>query len=493
MSTTYDIIIIGTGIAGLSTGLNVDPSKKVLILTKDMPRVSNTNLAQGGIAVTFDPNYIESHVQDTLKTGNFYNDEGRLRKMIQEGGAAINTLINWGVNFDRDDKGKLLLTKEGGHSHRRIIHYKDTTGEEIVKGLLAACKERSNIHLVDQVFVKDILCNDQGVYGVEVLYKQSLCEILSQHVVLATGGIGEIYANTTNAPISTGDGLAMAYRAGAHLQDMEFVQFHPTALNVPGHSHFLISEAVRGEGGILRNQEGQAFMEAYHELKDLAPRSVVSKAIYDESKKQGSQDIYLDVTHMEASYILKRFPNIYKECLKRGIDITKDWIPIIPVQHYIMGGIQTDDHGKTNIAGLYACGEVACTRVHGANRMASNSLLEAAVYANRVADHINQSQRPVRPVNWELINRSIQDVNYDIHLARKRLRQVMGDSVFIFRRMSDLKSALEEIKLLTEELPAELMCESYFELKNMLLVSQLIIGGAIERKESLGSHIIEGE
>ena len=493
MLESYDIIVIGSGIAGLTTALSIDADKKILVLTKDSEKNNNTNMAQGGIAVTFDPNKYESHVQDTLKTGHYYNEENRLRMMIQEGGQAINTLIQWGVHFDRDKNHHLLFTKEGGHSERRIIHYKDTTGQEIIKGLLNTLKSRSNIDLYNHVFVKDLLTDDKKAIGIEVLVDDKLKHILSPYIVVATGGIGEIYKNTTNADIATGDGIAMVHRCGGLIKDMEFVQFHPTALNVPGHGHFLISEAVRGEGGILRNAQGQAFMSNYDPLKDLAPRSIVSKAIFEESKKQGNNNIYLDVTHLGEDYIKERFPNIYKECLKKGINILNEWIPIIPVQHYIMGGIETDEDGKTNIEGLYACGEVACTGVHGANRMASNSLLEAAVFARRVAKSINESNLQVKS------NDSYKTVNVlkcdeaIINKYKNDLQEIMAESAFIFRNFKSLETARHKINALINKLPDTMVSQSYYELKNMLFVSMLIITSALSRKESLGSHIIEGE
>jgi L-aspartate oxidase len=494
MLSDYDVIIIGSGIAGLYTALKIDSSKKIAVLTKDVAENSNTNLAQGGVAVTFNPDEYESHVMDTMRTGNYYNNEDRLKMMVSEGSDNINTLIDWGVNFDTDDNGELLLTKEGGHSSRRIIHYKDTTGQEIVSGLLKTVSTKSNIDLLEQIFVKDIIIKADQAVGVEIIDNETLMALYSPQIVIAAGGIGELYANTTNATVCTGDGIAMAKRAGAEIIDMEFVQFHPTALNVPGHSHFLISEAVRGEGGILRNMDGLPFMEKYHELKDLAPRSVVSKAIFEESSRQGNDKIFLDVTHLGDDFIKNRFPNIYHECYRRGIDIVKDLIPIVPVQHYIMGGIETDENGLTSVEGLYACGEVACTGVHGANRMASNSLLEGVVFANRVAQMINKVGHVT---SNGVTNRTKIDhiLNHHgmIQKAKKDLQIIMSDKVFIFRNEDALKEAKSEIESLEESVDLRHIDQSTLEFRNMLIVSKLIIEAALSRKDSLGSHIIEGE
>ena len=492
MLSEYDVIIIGSGIAGLYTALKLDSDKKVLVLSKDDIKNSNTNLAQGGIAVTFNTNEFDSHVQDTLKTGFFHNDENRLRSMIEEGANSINTLIEWGVNFDSDDYGKLLLTKEGGHSLRRIIHYKDTTGQEIIRGMFEAALKKDNITLLDNAFAMNLIVQNHRVYGLRVIKNSEMKVVFASSIVIATGGVGELYKNTTNSNVSTADGIAMAYDVGAEVKDMEFVQFHPTALNASGHSHFLISEAVRGEGGILRNEDGVAFMSDYHPLKDLAPRSIVSKAIFEEAEKQGNDHIYLDVTHLPEEYIINRFPNIYNECFKRGIDIVNQWIPIIPVQHYMMGGIKTDAIGRTNIKGLYACGEVACTGVHGANRMASNSLLEGAVFANRVAEDINVAKRGVKriEVQIELIdNKECIKLNSYKH----QLQEIMNEYVFIFRTRHQLIRGLELINELENKLDINCVSQDSLELKNMIIVARLIITAAINRDESLGSHIIEGE
>lgn len=488
----YDVVIIGSGIAGLFTALKLDSNKSVLVLSKDQIKNSNTNLAQGGIAVTFDENDYESHINDTLKTGYYYNDEDRLRIMIEDGAKSINTLIDWGVTFDSNEDGTLLLTKEGGHSLRRIIHYKDTTGEQIIKGMLNTIVDKRHITLMSHVFAVDLIVDDCGVVGVKVAEEGCIKPITANQVVIATGGIGELYKNTTNTSIATGDGIAMAARHGAVIKDMEFVQFHPTALNVAGHSHFLISEAVRGEGGILRNESGLAFMHDYHPLKDLAPRSIVSKAIFEESKRQGNQNIYLDITHLDENYIKNRFPNIYNECLNRGIDIISEWIPIIPVQHYMMGGIETDAIGRTNIAGLYACGEVACTGVHGANRMASNSLLEGVVFANRVAEDINACKRLVKT---QVVNHTFIEAENILLIEsyKMQLQTIMSKYVFIFRNKPDLIIALKLVDDMSDELSNDCSSKEGYELRNMVLVSKLIIKAAIDRDDTLGSHIIGGE
>lgn len=496
----YDVVVIGSGIAGMFTALSIDKDKKVLLISKDKVEISNTDLAQGGIAVTFNPNDFESHILDTLKTGSYYNDSRRLRIMVEEGAKTIDTLIKWGVNFDTDEDGNILFTKEGGHSLRRIIHFKDTTGHEIVRGLLKCIKESSNIKLWENAFVLDLIVENNQVYGVSVLENNKFFDIFCRNIVVATGGIGELYDNTTNARIATGDGIAFASRAGANIKDMEFVQFHPTSLNIPGHSHFLISEAVRGEGGILRNENSEPFMEKYHELKDLAPRSIVSRAIIEECNRQGNDKIYVDVTHLDSDYIKNRFPNIYNECLKSGIDITKSLIPVVPVQHYIMGGIETDDIGRTNIKGLYACGEVACTGVHGANRMASNSLLEAIVFAGRIAKNINSKSfdnTEIKLTNFishntiDIQSDSVKTASY-FEETKKELQHIMSRNVFIFRKHDDLIESLHKVNELIESMPLNIVSKEGYELLNMLTVAKIVIESAINRKDSLGSHIIDG-
>lgn len=488
----YDVVIIGSGIAGLYTALKLDASKKVLVLSKDDIKNSNTNLAQGGIAVTFDANDFDSHVQDTLKTGFFHNDEQHLKEMVEDGAHSIHTLINWGVQFDADHEGNLMLTKEGGHSSRRIIHYKDTTGREIVRALYDAVIQKENIVLRGNLFATDLIVRENQVYGIQFIENNEQNVVFASSVVLATGGIGELYKHTTNSEVSTADGIAMAYKVGATVKDMEFVQFHPTALNIKGHAHFLISEAVRGEGGILRNASGSAFMAKYHALKDLAPRSVVAKSIFEEIDKQSSDKIYLDVTHLPENFVKERFPNIYSECLSKGIDIIKEWIPIIPVQHYMMGGIATDKKGRTNIVGLYACGEVACTGVHGANRMASNSLLEGAVFAHRVAEDINDSTRKI--MTCPVIRSTVQkrDLNH-LKMLRHQLQDIMNDDVFIFRTKKQLLKAKNLIETLTLEIKEDELFQEAVEVKNMLIVASLIVKAALKREKSLGSHIIEGD
>lgn len=490
----YDVIIIGSGIAGLVTALRLDKNKNILVISKDKLSNNNTNLAQGGIAVTFDSNDFESHVIDTLHAGNHYNDPHILNLMVEKGGPIINALIDWGVNFDTNEKGSLLLTQEGGHSKRRIIHYKDTTGQEIIRGLLRRTQEQSNITMLENTVAIDLILKNNNAVGLEVVRDHKLHHIFAHNIVLATGGIGELYANTTNPNTSTGDGIAIAYRAGASIKDMEFVQFHPTALNLPMESHFLISEAVRGEGGILRNELGEAFMSDYHPLKDLAPRNIVSKAILEESIQQGNDSIYLDVTHLGKDYLMTRFPNIYNECFKHGIDISQEYIPIVPVQHYIMGGVETDRFGRTSINRLYACGEVACTGVHGANRMASNSLLEGAVFGNEVAIDINASvnQKSLPVVNYEDLYVTCQSME-SIKNIKVELQNSMSDSVFIFRNQEDLKKAYKKIESLLKSCSTLNFSIEKHELENMLIVSKLIIESAMNRENSLGSHIIEGE
>lgn len=381
----YDVIIIGTGIGGLFTALNIEEDKNILMITKSDLGSGSSKLAQGGIVACKNK---KSHYKDTLVAGSFYNNKEAVRVLQNDASFNINKLIELGVNFDKDKEGNLLYTKEGGHSEPRILHCRDTTGEEIIKVLKDKVKKRKNITIKENEFVADII-HKNGVNMV-ITVDSELKAFYGNTIVIATGGVGQIYENTTNPIDITGDGIALARRAGIKVCDMEFIQFHPTGMyEENGENASLISEAIRGEGGILRNIKGERFMEKYHEMKDLAPRDIVSRSIFKEIIETKSDYVYLDVTHLDGDYIKKRFPNIYKMCLSKGVDITKDYIKVSPTQHYLIGGIETDLKGRTGLNDVYACGECTRTGVHGANRLASNSLLEGIVFANIIADEIN--------------------------------------------------------------------------------------------------------
>src|SRR6476646_235052 len=399
-----DFLVIGSGIAGLSYALKVAekfPEKRIIILTKTTADETNTKYAQGGVAVVNDPEHdsFEKHIEDTLIAGDGLCNEHIVEIVVKEGPDRVNEVIEWGAKFDKGPDGDYKLGKEGGHSAFRILHHKDITGKEIERALLAAINRSSNIQLINHCFVVDIITQhhlgylvtkstpDIECYGVYVLNLQTnaIEKIVAKTTLIATGGNGQVYRSTTNPSIATGDGVAMAYRAKGRIENMEFIQFHPTALYEPGvrGQAFLITEAVRGDGGILRNKNGEAFRERYDPRKDLAPRDVVARAIDNEMKVNGTEFVYLDCRHMDQEKFVHHFPNIYEKCLSLGIDVTKQMIPVSPAAHYSCGGIKTDEWGRSSIKNLYACGECASTGLHGANRLASNSLLEAIVFAHR--------------------------------------------------------------------------------------------------------------
>ena len=409
-----DFLVIGSGIAGLTYALKVAedcPDKKITIITKTQSDETNTKYAQGGIAgvMDFDKDSFDKHIEDTLIAGDGLCNREVVEIVVREGVERIKEIIEWGAHFDKDKEGDYALGREGGHSEFRILHHKDVTGKEMERALLEAISRKSNISLLSHCFVLDIITQhhlgflitkstpDIECYGVYVLNLSTnkIEKILSSTTLLATGGNGQVYRTTTNPAIATGDGVAMVYRAKGRIENMEFIQFHPTALYEPGvrgHS-FLITEAVRGDGGILRNHNNEAFMERYDERKDLAPRDIVARAIDNEMKINGTEHVYLDCRHFSKEKFIEHFPNIYDKCLSIGIDITKHMIPVAPAAHYSCGGIKTDEWARTSIKNLYAAGECASTGLHGANRLASNSLLEAMVFAHRAYKHSVQRMK----------------------------------------------------------------------------------------------------
>ncbi len=507
----FDFLVLGSGIAGLCFALKVAPTGRVAIITKKDRAESNTNYAQGGIAaVTSKEDSFELHVRDTLEAGAGLCKEPVVRAIIEEGPARIAELIELGMHFSEREiprsRGarELDLGKEGGHSKRRILHAQDVTGREIERALLAAVAAQANIEIFENHFAIDLITSkelgyvgDDRCLGVYVLDKATgqVATFAAPVTLLATGGCGKVYLYTTNPDIATGDGVAMAYRAGAVVANMEFVQFHPTCLYHPKAKSFLISEAVRGEGGVLRTLEGAEFMDQYHPLKSLAPRDVVARAIDSEMKRSGADHVLLDITHKSARFIIERFPNIYQTCLRYGIDITKEPIPVVPAAHYQCGGVLTNLPGHTNISGLYAVGEAACTGLHGANRLASNSLLEALVCAHRAA--LAAAAGKPEPIGldippWHPGIAHNPDEMVVVSHNWEEIRRAMWDYVGIVRTNKRLQRAHKRITNLQEEIQQYywdfIVTSDLLELRNIATVAELIVTSALHRPESRGLH-----
>jgi len=512
-----DFLVIGSGIAGLTYALKVAqhyPDKQVTVITKATPDETNTKYAQGGIAVVNDleNDSFEKHIEDTLIAGDGLCNREVVEIVVKEGPARVQEIIDWGAQFDKDPQGDYRLGKEGGHSEFRILHHKDVTGREMERALLDAIKARPNIQMIHHCFVIDIITQhhlgylvtkstpDICCYGVYVLNAKTnrIEKIISKITLLATGGNGQVYRTTTNPSIATGDGVAMVYRAKGRIENMEFIQFHPTALYEVGKrgQAFLITEAVRGDGGILRNINGEAFMERYDPRKDLAPRDIVARAIDNEMKITGTEHVYLDCRHIPIENFKEHFPNIYEKCLTIGIDVMKNMIPVAPAAHYSCGGIKTDEWGRSSVENLYVCGECSSTGLHGANRLASNSLLEAMVFAHRCyVDAVNKvddlKDLPDVP-DWSAEGTSEPKEMILITQSLKELQQVMSDYVGIVRNNVRLQRAMKRIDLLFDETEGlyqtTKVSPQLLELRNMITVGYLIIKGATFRKESRGLH-----
>lgn len=505
----FDYIVLGSGIAGLSFALKVAPRGRVAIVTKKNKAESNTNYAQGGIAaVTSREDSFEMHVRDTLEAGAGLCKENVVRTIVEEGPARIQELIELGMKFsERHDpqnhgRHQLDLGKEGGHSKRRILHAKDVTGREIERALLDAVSRQPNIEVFENHFGIDLITSQKLGYlgenrclGVYVLDKNAgrVFAFVAPVTLLATGGCGKVYLYTTNPDIATGDGVAMAYRGGAPIANMEFIQFHPTCLYHPKAKSFLISEAVRGEGGILKTIAGEPFMDNYHPLKSLAPRDIVARAIDSEMKKSGADCVLLDISHKPAKFVAERFPNIYQNCLRYGIDITKEPIPVVPAAHYQCGGVVTNLDGETEIAGLYAVGEVACTGLHGANRLASNSLLEALVCAHRAAGKVVANHPPKNELKiplWQSGNATNADEMVVVSHNWDEIRRLMWDYVGIVRTNKRLQRAQKRISNLQEEIQEYywdfIVTSDLLELRNIATVAESIVKSALARPESRG-------
>lgn len=490
-----DVIVIGAGIAGLYTALNSSKNHRVLMITKKSLFDSNTRYAQGGIAAVFsDEDSPEFHFQDTLIAGAGLCDEEAVDVLVHEGPEGVSALIGYGTHFD-EENGHYALTKEGAHSQRRILHANgDATGYEIVRALSQQVQGNPDIVLWDDHLVLDLLTEDGVCYGALVQKPDgSRVIVRGQATILCTGGTGQLYRYTTNPDVATGDGIAMAYRAGAVVRDMEFNQFHPTSLCYPGAPRFLISEAVRGEGAVLRNINGERFMDRYHPQLELAPRDVVARAILSEMEATKSTYVYIDITHETPELIKHRFPNIYEFCLTFGLDMTTDWIPVAPAAHYMMGGVRTDLHGETNIQRLFACGEVSSTGVHGANRLASNSLSEALVFGKRIVDRINALPKLAK---GRLSSSSREESRTHPPMGtvierRLKLQKTMVRYVGLRRDGQGLQKGLDE---LNRQMPLFHSCltkREELEFANLLTCAYLVTSAALSREESRGAHYRE--
>ncbi|MFO7789949.1 MAG: L-aspartate oxidase [Bacteroidales bacterium] len=507
-----DFLVIGSGIAGLSFALQVAEKGTVCIVTKADIDNATTAYAQGGIAaVTYKPDNFEKHIQDTLNAGHYLNDEAIVRMVIEEGPKQIQNLIQWGTNFDKSDAGTYNLHKEGGHSEKRVLHHKDNTGEEIQRALLSQVSAHPNIEICEHHLAIDLITQhhlgklvkrkhtDTECYGAYVYNKSAkqIDTMLAKITLLATGGCGNVYQTTTNPPFITGDGIAMAYRAKCKIENMEFVQFHPTALYNPKEKpSFLITEAMRGAGAVLRDIKGKTFMEKYDKRASLAPRDIVARAIDRTMKEQGTDHIFLDATCLSKKQFQEQFPNIFKKCISLGINPVNEYIPVVPSAHYLCGGIAVNKNGESSIHRLYAVGETASTGLHGANRLASNSLLEAVVFADKAAKH-SVSKLPVLdwmkniPV-WSDEGTIPNEEKVLITQSQKETQEIMSNYVGIVRSNLRLRRALDRLEIIYREnedlYKKSKLTVKICELRNMINVGYIIIKMAQERKESIGLH-----
>ncbi|MFB3923137.1 MAG: L-aspartate oxidase [Terriglobia bacterium] len=497
-SQRADFLILGSGIAGVRAAIELARAGKVLVLTKGDLFESSTEYAQGGIAAALsEDDEVSLHLNDTLKAGDGLCCEEAVRILVEEGPKLIQELIEWGMKFDRNGT-KLAFTREGAHSRSRVLHaHGDSTGREILRALMAKAKSIPAIHVQPHAFAIDLLMEGRRVWGAEYLDEKSgaLHRIQADAVLLATGGLGQVYKETTNPSVACGDGVAIAWRAGTTLSDLEFVQFHPTALYVKGAPRFLLSEALRGEGAQLRNLDLERFMPRYHEAAELAPRDVVSRAMVMEMHRCESEFVYLDLTALDAEHVKKRFPRIYSTCLEYNLDITTDLMPVRPAAHYAMGGVATDLQGATDVEGLYAAGEVASTGVHGANRLASNSLLEGLVFGAAAARAMVERRRGGARLESAEPKAGAQPQTTASHegpsLPTDKLlcevRSIMWDKVGVIRRGNDLQAAVKRLQGISLA-PATPPDRRFFEAQNILEVARLIARSALAREESRGAH-----
>lgn len=503
IQTNY--LIIGSGVAGLTFAVKIAerfPDKKITIVTKANENESNTRYAQGGIAIVTDKidDSYEKHIQDTLICGDGLCDESVVKMVITEGPKRLKELIEWGAKFDKNNQGALDLGKEGGHSENRVVHHKDQTGQEIQRAILSQVHQKENITVLDYHLAIDLITENNNCLGAYVL-DQKTKEVLtfqSDFTLLATGGIGHLYGHTSNPVIATGDGIAMAYRANAVIKEMEFIQFHPTTLyNASTGTSFLISEAVRGFGAYLRTKKGHRFMPDYDSRGDLASRDIVSQSIDLELKKTGDECVYLDCTHLDLEGFKKHFPMIYEHCKSVGIDIAKDWIPVVPAQHYLCGGIVVDKNGKTSVENLFACGECSRTGLHGANRLASNSLLEALVYSDKIYHYLEN-----HPLEKNTFTGTVTDwkptskpeINPDYVVKTKaELQLLMRQNAGIVRNDTDLIKAKEQLSHWKNEVEEQIKSHNVnpelYELQNMITIGSLIVQQSINRDENRGGFV----
>ncbi len=508
MEFKTDFLILGSGIAGLSLAIKAGTLGSVALVTKKEKSESNTNYAQGGIAaVTDQTDSFAEHIQDTLICGAGLCREDVVDFIVKEAPPRIHELIDWGVNFTKSEipPHPYDLGQEGGHHHRRILHAKDLTGREIERALHEKVATLPNIHIYENHIGIDLIMEKTnsgkpsrclGAYVLDI-NNSEIHTYRAKYTILSTGGAGKVYLITTNPDIATGDGIAMAYRAGAQIANMEFIQFHPTCLYHPEAKAFLISEAVRGEGGILKLKNGTPFMDKYHTMKSLAPRDIVARAIDTELKQSGNEYVLLDITHHDRDFLINHFPNIYNKCLEYGIDISRDPIPVVPAAHYICGGVNVDHYGRTSIPNLFACGEVSCTGLHGANRLASNSLLEAVVYSHRVYteisrhyDEVKQSETYIAP--WDASCATESDDSVVVTHNWDEIRRCMWNYVGIVRSDKRLTRAARRINLIQKEIDEYYwnfkVTKDLIELRNITTVAKLIVQCATLRKESRGLH-----
>jgi L-aspartate oxidase len=488
MSLETDFIVIGSGVAGLRAAIEIASSgARVTVLTKDKASESNSEYAQGGVAVVLsDDDDVELHEEDTLVAGAGLCDVEAVETLVTEGTKYIKQLIDWGTEFDRES-GKLVFTQEAAHSRRRILHaHGDSTGKELVRSLIARARREKTMNLLPFANTESLLVADERCVGVRFLdpILRAPRDIFAKAVILCTGGAGQLFLHTTNPLVATGDGMAMAYFAGAEMADMEFVQFHPTALSLENVPRFLLSEAMRGEGGILRNKYGERFMSRYDERQELAPRDIVSRSIVAEMRRTGTRNVFLDMTALGEEFLKHRFPKIYQTCAHYGLNIAKDQLPVSPASHYCMGGVRTDLRGRTTVQGLYAAGEVTCTGVHGANRLASNSLLEGLVFGARAGKAAIKDSFEFRISSFELNSNGSKADSRATEIStavRKRIKRIMWERVGILRNRDSLKRALREF----EQISAGNLSPSS---RKFVTLARLIATAALWREESRGAH-----